>query len=94
MNKKIIETKQYNIQFTEEEMAEFGWEDNQKFEVNENEDGSIILKPYVKLEIELDNLSKEELIALMDISCEKDISMNDVIRDILMEAVNESETNI
>ena len=90
MNKKITETKQYSIEFTEEEIAEFGWEENQKFEVIENDDGSIILEPYKKMEIDLGDLSKDELIALMNISCEKDISMNDVIRDIIMEGIDES----
>jgi len=87
MNKKLIETKQYSIEFTEEEIAEFGWEENQKLEVTENEDGSIILEPYKKMEIDLEDFTKEQLIALMNISCEKDISMNEVISEILMEVI-------
>lgn len=85
MIKKIQKQEELFIQFTPEEIESFGWEPNQKFTITE-EDGNIILIPHVKVEIDLDEFSKQELIALVDQSCERDVSMNDLIAEILVEA--------
>jgi hypothetical protein len=97
MNKKLKETKQYGIEFTEEEIAGFGWKNNQKFEVTENEDGSILLEPYKKVTIDLDLLDKGDLVKIIQLSCEMDISTGEVIALLLLEGEeeeDESETNI
>ena len=89
MVKKILEEKVSYIQFSEEELDELGFEENQKFEVSCEEDGSVVLKPYVKMEIDLEDFPKYVLIHLMNESCEKDISINEVISNILMEVVEQ-----
>lgn len=92
MNKKLKETKQYSIEFTEEELAEFGWEDNQKIEITENEDGSILLEPFKKVTIDLDLLDREDLTKIIILSCEMDISTNEVISMLLLEGMEEDES--
>lgn len=89
MVKKLLEEKVSYIQFSEEELDELGFEENQKFELSCEENGSVILKPYVKMEIDLEDFPKYALIHLMNESCEKDISINEVISNILMEAVEQ-----
>lgn len=93
MIKKLQEEKSYNIQFTDEERDEFGWEENQKFEVSCEEDGSIILKPFVKIEIDFEDFPKSALIQMIQESCEKDISINDVISDALVEICDQYNEN-
>lgn len=84
MIKKVQEKTELFIEFTPEEIESFGWEENQKLTISE-EDGNIILTPHVKVEIDLDEFSKQELMALMNESCDRDISMNDLIAEILVE---------
>ncbi len=88
MIKKLREETVHYIQFTEEEISELGFEENQKFEVSCEEDGSILLKPFTKLEIDLEDLPKSTLIHLISESCDKDISMNEVFSDILERVVD------
>lgn len=93
MNKKLKETKQYSIEFTEEELAEFGWDENQKIEVTENEDGSILLEPYKKIPIDLDLFSKEDLMYIITESCRLDVSTNDIIAAMILESIEGEEDN-
>ena len=51
------------------------------------DDGSIELKKYATLELELDNFTREDLEMLIKASCEKDISVNEVIEEVLTAAL-------
>jgi hypothetical protein len=50
-------------------------------------DGSLILEPFVKVELEMGDWPREVLELLIQESCEKDISINDVICDLLQEVI-------
>jgi len=67
-------------------MAELGIENGDKFTIEEK-DGAILLKKYEKVEIDLEAFSKDDLIQLIKISVEKDISVNQVIIDTLSELI-------
>jgi hypothetical protein len=82
MNKKIQTKTESYIQFSEEEIEQFGWEPNQKLSITV-EDGNIILTPFKKLEIDLNEVAKCDLIELIRISLEEDKSMNEVFEDII-----------
>jgi bifunctional DNA-binding transcriptional regulator/antitoxin component of YhaV-PrlF toxin-antitoxin module len=82
MNKKIQTKTESYIQFSEEEIEQFGWEPNQKLSITV-EDGNIILTPFKKLEIDLDEFTKDDLIELIALSLEEDKSMNEVFEDII-----------
>jgi isopentenyldiphosphate isomerase len=86
--KTVQEKKDLFIQFSEEEMQELGWEENQKLSMHVNEEtGAITIKPWVKMEIEMDNWPKELMLFLIQESCEKDISVNEVITNVLEESL-------
>lgn len=86
--KKVQEKKDLFIQFSEEEMQELGWEENQKLSMSVDEEtGAINIKPWVKMEIEMEDWPKELMLFLIQESCEKDISINEVITNVLEESL-------
>jgi hypothetical protein len=89
MTKKVLQpTNDAYIQFTEEELQEIGAGPGTKFSVKHHDDGSIELRPYVKMEIEISEWPREVLEMLISDSCEKDISVNDVIADLLKKSLD------
>jgi hypothetical protein len=84
--KTVLKKEDYYIQFTDEEMAELNIEPGQKFTCD-LEDGGLKLTPFAKIELEMDNWPKELLEFLIQESCEKDISVNDVICNVLEEVI-------
>ena len=88
MIKKILQpTNDAYIQFTEEELQEIGAGPGTKFSVKHHDNGSIELRPYVKMEIEISDWSREVLELLIAESVERDLSVNDVITDLLKESL-------
>jgi hypothetical protein len=80
--KTVLKKEDYYIQFTDEEMAEFNIEPGQKFSC-ELKDGGLQLTPYAKVELEIGSWDREILEFLIQESCERDISVNEVINDTL-----------
>ncbi|NDB82841.1 MAG: hypothetical protein EB127_08880 [Alphaproteobacteria bacterium] len=94
MTKKVLQpTNDAYIQFTEEELQEIGAGPGTKFSVKLHDDGSVELRPYVKMEIEISDWPREVLEMLISDSCEKDISVNDVIADLLKKSLEQYPTN-
>jgi hypothetical protein len=90
--KKVLEKTEAYIQFTDEELAELGWQEGQKLSIDYNkETNSIFLKPYVSVDIDMSSWSREMLEHIIDISCKKDISCNQVIEDALKEVIKNKE---
>jgi hypothetical protein len=87
--KTILTKEDYYIQFTDEELAELNIEKGQKFTCDVHEDGSIKLTPYAKVELEMGDWPREVLELLIQESCEKDISVNDVFCDLLKEVIKD-----
>lgn len=88
MNKKIQSREEYFIQFTDEEMEKLGIKGGEKFSVQHSDDGSIKLIPFAKLELDFSEFSREMLEFLIRKSCDKDVSVNEIISDILKEMVS------
>lgn len=81
--KKTIEpTGDLCIKFTEEEMAKIGIKAGDKFSYEEV-DGGFALKKFATIDLDLSEWDKDILIELIRESCEKDISINEVITNIL-----------
>lgn len=78
------------IRFTEEEIEQLGLSPGDKFSCSV-EDGAIVLKKYEELSIELDQLSKENLIQLIVQSVEKNITIEQVIEDILESIIDRED---
>jgi hypothetical protein len=87
--KKVQEKKELYIQFSEEEIQEMGWVENQKLSVKVDEKtGHITLQPFVKMELDISDWPKEILEFLIEESCERDISVNEVINEVLIKSLS------
>lgn len=88
--KKIQEKKELFVQFSEEEMQELGWEEGQKLSFKfDDETKAITLEPFVKMELDMSDWPKELLTFLISESCEKDVSVNEIINDVLTNILKE-----
>jgi hypothetical protein len=85
--KTVLPCEDVYIQFTDEEIEEFGWKKGQKFDFQPQDDGSFKLVPYEKIKIDLKDWPIELLHFLIKKSCKKDISVNDVINNILKKSL-------
>jgi len=89
MIKKVLQpTNDVCIQFTEEELSAIGAGPGTKFETKLNDDGSIELRPYVKVEVDMSDWPREVLEMIIDFSCKEDISANDVISNLLKDSLD------
>jgi bifunctional DNA-binding transcriptional regulator/antitoxin component of YhaV-PrlF toxin-antitoxin module len=89
MTKKTLQpTNDLYIQFTDEEIQELGWEAGQKLEIKQHDDGSIEVRPFAKVEIDLADWSREVLEMVITESCEKDISINEVVSNLLKQSLD------
>ncbi len=83
MIKKIEQVDEVCVRFTDEELKKMGWEVGTKLSINVLDNGTIEIKPFAKMEIELSELPREILEQLIVTSCEQDKSINEVVSDIL-----------
>lgn len=86
-HKIVKEKRDLYIEFTEEEMAELGWEDNQKLTITADKEGTITIKPWVKVDIDMTGWPKEIYELLVEKSLEEDKTVNQVIVDLIEESV-------
>jgi len=89
--KTVKEKRDLYIEFTDEEMAELGWEDNQKLSITVNEDKSISIKPWVRVDIDMSGWPKEIYELLVKRSLEEDKTVNQVIVDLIEKSINSEE---
>ena len=62
MIKKVLQpTNECFIQFTEEELSSIGAGPGTKFQAKVHDEGSIELRPYVKVELDIEEWSREVL---------------------------------
>jgi bifunctional DNA-binding transcriptional regulator/antitoxin component of YhaV-PrlF toxin-antitoxin module len=83
MIKKTIEpTGDVCVKFTEEELAKLNIKQGDKFSIKETGDG-ILLEKFSTVDINLSELDRELIEFLIQESCDKDVSINEVISDLL-----------
>ncbi len=83
MTKKLQPHTEYYLQFTDEECAKLNIKTGDRFSVKESEDGAITFTPFAKLELDLAEFDRTTLEFLITQSGEKDISINDVLTEVL-----------
>lgn len=84
MNYKEVKTREEAyIEFTDEEMQEYGLKKGDKFTWKPQKDGSVFLEKWKSVEIDLDEFSKEDLIVLISHSIDNDCTINDSINTLL-----------
>jgi hypothetical protein len=91
-SKIVKEKRDLYIDFTEEEIADMGWEDKQKLSLKVNEDKSITFTPYVKVEIDTSDWEPGVFKMLVDLSLETDKTVNDVISDLLTASLDSDKS--
>lgn len=88
---KTIKVKEdYYIDFTDEELSALKMEKGQKYTC-EIEDGALKLVPYEKVELEIGSWDREVLEYIIQQSCERDVSVNEVISDALEQIIKDDK---
>ena len=83
MIKKTVEsTGEVCVKFTEDELAQLNIKQGDKFSIKE-QDGGILLEKFATIDIDLNEVDREILEFLIRESCDKDVSVNEIISDIL-----------
>ena len=83
MIKKTVEpTGEVCVKFTEDELAQLNIKQGDKFSIKECDDG-ILLEKFATVDIDLNEVDREILEFLIQESCDKDVSINQVISDLL-----------
>lgn len=90
-NTKIVkEKRELYIEFSEEEIQELGWKDNQKLSLDQ-EGNSIVIKPWVSVEIDTSEWPKEVFEMLVQMSLEQEKTVNEIIVDLITKVVKVKE---
>ena len=90
--KKVQEKKEFFLQFSEEEMQEMGWEEGQKLSLKFDEEAkAITIEPFVKMDIDIGEWDREILEYLMGESCDRDVSVNEIINESLEKMINKND---
>ena len=82
MKKTIEPTGDVCVKFTEEELSQLNIKQGDKFSIKETNEG-ILLEKFATIDIDLNEVDREILEFLIQESCDKDVSVNEVISDIL-----------
>jgi len=88
MIKKLQQSEEVYIQFTPEELAEHGLKIGDKFSCK-IEENSIILKKYAEIELDMSEYPREVLMHLIAESVEQDISVNEVIEQVIASYIDQ-----
>ena len=86
IQKTVKVKEEYYIEFTDEELKALNMEKGQKYSCK-LQDGGLMLEPFVKMELEIGTWDREILEMLIEESCERDVSVNQVINDLLEEVI-------
>lgn len=94
MKKAIAKTvkakEEFYIEFTDEELSDLHIEKGQKFSC-EIQDGGVMLTPYAKVDIDMEDWDRSSLEFLIQQSCERDISVNQIIEEIITQCLKSQD---
>jgi hypothetical protein len=79
----VQKREEYFVQFTPEQMETLGITPGDKFEVLLGEENTVTLKKMANLELDLESFDKDLLIALINLSVEDQVPVDEVIRKLL-----------
>lgn len=88
IQKTVKVKEEHYIEFTDEEIQALNIEVGQKFSCK-IKDGCLRLEPFVKMEIDMGDWDREVLLMLIKESCERDVSVNEVISDLLEKTIED-----
>jgi hypothetical protein len=90
ITKTVQRSEDLYIQFTDEELKALDIKSGDKFSW-EIENESLVLKKFATIEVDISEWSREILEMLIADSIKKDISVNEVISDILEKVLSKSD---
>jgi len=94
ITKSIQKNEEYFIQFTDEELSKLGLEKGDKLDWSLNEDGSVTLKKWTTIDLDMSEWSKELLMFLIQESIEKDLTINEVIVEIIEKVIENYQNDL
>lgn len=86
ITKKVEKKEEYYLTFTNEELSQLGLKEGDKMDWVIQDDG-VFLKKWTSVDLELQDWSKETLLFLIQESVEKNLTINEVIVNILEDVV-------
>lgn len=92
MTKEIKTREECYIEFSDEELAALDWQPGDKLSWQITDEG-VSLKKCEEIDIDLEEFTKEELIDLITVSSARDITVEELIVDVLREAVEGGENS-
>jgi len=87
MKKALQPTGDMMIAFTEDDLNQLNIKEGDKFDFKLQDDGSVKLEKYVDLELDMADWPREVLEMLVKRSCEQDVSVNEVLIEILKQVI-------
>lgn len=90
ITKKLKRSNDVLLELNEEEMVALNINQDDKFSLVPQLDGSIKLEKYVNLELDMADWSREILEMLIKHSCEQDVSVNEIIISLLEKHILEN----
>lgn len=79
----VKKREEYFVQFTPEEMKTLNLEGGDRFDVSVDAKGAVVLRKMPGIELDLEDFSKPTLESLIKLSIEKQVPVDDVIRELL-----------
>jgi hypothetical protein len=89
MKKKLEPTGDLILRFNEDELLELNIKEGDKFDCKLQSDGSVLFDKYTSLELDMEDWPRELLEKLIKESCDRDMTINDLIVEALDKIVNE-----
>ena len=93
ITKTIQRSEECFVQFTEQELEKLNIKEGDKFSWEIQDDG-IVLKKFGTIDIDFAEFDREILEYLIAESCEKDVSVNEIISDILEQIVKQHKVDV
>lgn len=90
ITKKVQRSEELFIQFTPEELQQLNIKEGDKFSWKIEDEG-LLLQKYGSIDIDLADFSRETLEMLVTLSIEKDITVSEVIEEIIRNVVEEDK---
>lgn len=92
MTTRVQKREEYFVQFTQEEMNTLGISQGDKFEVELDASGAVLLKKMQAVEIDLLGLGEETLASLIELSVARQLPVDEVIVELLSSYLKEEPT--
>lgn len=89
--KKLLPTNDCYLQFTSEDLQVLNMKAGDKFSTHIHSDGSVELKKFVPVDIDISDWSWDILAMLVTKSIEEDLPVNEVINNMLRKALDSGE---